>query len=162
MKKIMILIFSFVLSSPSLAGVLLERELFNAINGEHYVCRIHDNMQTEIINEGQSVGSFPTKFTSADNNVKSWMSALKAQSSNAKMIKKITYEYILRGTKVYSVYDGNKKIPYYTLNTYVDRGGNKQKERLGSIESKVKNDNGNVQRLRVQTDEACKNAISKL
>ncbi len=158
MKKILIALF-FVNSAFS--AVLLERELYNARNGETHVCRIHDDGTTEIINEGVSAGRSETIFGSKDSNVMGWLEELKAVSSakGAKMdIKEIT-QYVHQGLKVYSFYKGSEKFEYYRLAKLKVASGSKK---TGSVEHKISNDKGNVQRLRGQTDLACKNAISKI
>lgn len=156
-----------VLITPLFANaeVILERELFNARNGESYVCKIHSDankFKTELINEGISVGKFDTEFEASSDNVQKWVKELKAQANKSNkfpMESKAITQYAQRGLKQYSLYNGGKKMSYYTLQQYKPKG---KKTKLGSIEYKVKNDNSNVQRLRGQTDIACKKATAKL
>jgi hypothetical protein len=160
MKLLITLLTTLFVSLSVSAEVLLERELSNARNGETYVCRIHSDMQTELINEGQSVGKFPTKLDSSEENVKKWISEIKKMAT-AKLQPRVFYNYVHRGTKVYSVYNGGKKVPYYKLAAHRQRI-TKSAAKMGSIEHKVANDKSNVQRLRGQTDVACKDALKKL
>ncbi len=158
-KTSLILLMSFPLFAS--ADVLIERELFNARNGETYVCKLHDNLQTELVNEGVSVGSFASELSSTPENIKKWVTELKALSKNNKlpMQSKVITKYTHRGLKQYSVYSGKNKIPFYTLQ------GNPMKTRkskLGSLERQAKESSGNVNRLRGQVDYACKMATLKL
>lgn len=164
------ILYTFILTLAPLfakADLLVEREMFNARNGESYVCKIHSDMKTELVNEGISVGKFNTELTTTESNFKKWLTELKAQAKGNKFdveTKKIS-QYTVRGFKRYSVYNGKSKLSFYTLQqagAAKVKGKKKAKAVLGSVESKVKNDNANVQRLRGQTDEACKKALAKL
>lgn len=165
--KLIKYIFIIVLTPlVATADLLLERELFNSRNGETYVCRIHSDMKTELVHEGVSVGTFATEFSSSESNVKKWLNELKAKAKDQKfpMQSKIITQYTHRGLKQYSLYSGSKKMTFYTLRHHIP--SNKLKavkpSARGSVESSVKGDSANVQRLRGQTDEACKKAMVKL
>lgn len=156
-------LFVVLISCPVIAGadVLIERELFNAYNGESYICKIHSDLQTELVNEGISVGKFATELSSSPENFKKWIDDLKALSKNKtfSMESKTISQYAHRGLKQYSVFAGSKKMTFYTLKQHKPKA---RKAKLGSIEHQVKNDNGNVQRVRGQADYACKMAKLKL
>ncbi|MCC6137757.1 MAG: hypothetical protein IT287_03940 [Bdellovibrionaceae bacterium] len=164
MKSLIYILAILITPLFASADLLLERELFNSRNGESYVCRIHSDMKTELVHEGVSVGKFATEFTSSENNVKKWLGELKGKAKNKKFVmeSKLIPQYAHRGLKQYSLFDGSKKLTFYTLKHHATKSRPKLKAKLGSIEFAVKGDGTNVQRLRGQTDEACKRAMAKL
>lgn len=153
MKKILL---GLLFVNSAWSAVILERELYNARNGETHVCRIHDDNTTEILSEGVSQARTATVFQSSQNNVNTWLDELKDASKSGKMDMKVITQYVHRGEKTYSFYNGSEKVAYYKL------GHHKSRTQAASIEHKLSNDKGNVQRLRGQTDLACKNAMSKI
>lgn len=163
MKHSIHIFILFIFTSPisTFANTLLERELFNARNGESYICQIQSDGTTEIINDGVSMGKFPTQFATTAANVKKWMEELKSLSVDQKTLPLSTKnisQYTQRGLKQYSIYSGTNKITYYKLQQ--KQGSKKSVSLTGSVELKVKNVNEN--RLRGQTDIACKNAQTKI
>lgn len=149
------------------AELLVEREMFNARNGENYVCKIHSDMKTELVNEGISVGKFNTELSTTEANFKKWLNELKSQAKDNKFaLESKTYEgYTVRGFKRYSLYNGKSKLPFYSLQPAIKKNAKGKKKATmakGSLETKVKNDNSNVNRVRGQTDGACKKALAKL
>jgi hypothetical protein len=150
------LLLGLLFVNSAWSAVLLERELYNARNGESHVCRIHDDNTTEILNEGVSQVRTATVFEASEGKVMSWLEELKASAKSGKMDLKEITQYVHQGVKTYSFYKGSEKISYYQLEKL------KSRTKIGSIERKVSNDKGNVQRLRGQTDLACKNAHSKI
>lgn len=158
-KTLLFVLISFPMIAN--ADVLIERELFNARNGESYVCKLHSDMQTELVNEGISVGKFSTELSSTPENLKKWVGEMKALSKNNSfpLESKVISQYAHRGYKKYSVYSGSKKMTFYTLKHHKPKG---KRAKLGSMEQQAKASNGNVQRLRGQADYACKMATLKL
>lgn len=158
-KTLFIALISFPLVGR--AEVLVEREIYNARNGESYVCKIHSDMQTELVHEGYSVGKFQTELSSNPENFNQWIGDLKALAKNNSfpMESKSIAKYVHRGLKQYSVFAGEKKMTFYTLKQFKPKT---RRAKLGSIEHMVKADKGAVQRVRGQTDFACKQATLKL
>lgn len=168
MKSLMTVILFSTFSTVASAEVLLERELFNDHNGETYVCRIHKDTTTEIINEGVTIITLKVPVQAKPEKVQGWIDAMKADADFSKVVsaakkgittlkaKSIT-QYVHHGVKQYSLYDAGIKVVYYKLMGHFPKTGSHAK--AGSVEYKVATSS---QELRGQTDVACKTAISSL
>jgi hypothetical protein len=167
MKSLITFILFFTASAVASANVLLERELVNAYNGESYTCRINQDSTTEIINEGVSVLKVKIPFQTTSKKIQGWIKDMKADADFSKVKgdskrgisslkpQKIT-QYVHRGLKQYSLYDGGKKVVYYKLVGYLPKNN---KSKPGSLEYKIQS---RYKELRGQTDVVCKTALNQL
>lgn len=157
---------SSILLMPLLsqATPLLERELFNARNGETYVCQIHEDLQTELFHEGLSVGKFSTEFTTSSEKVKSWVAELQKSASQNRfsLTTKVIKNYIHRGFKNYSLYKNTTKMSFYQLAQHQSPSRGTKSTQWGSLEKQARGKSTLVQQLRGQVDEACKASLLKL
>jgi hypothetical protein len=164
-------------ATASAKSLYMERECFNARNGETYFCKIYDDMSAEIINDYELMLTKTVELPGGKTDADKYIKQLKSDKNYDKVVAsgissispefKDTYtfsngkkqSYIHRGMKQYSVYVDGKKVSYLKVVPVIRKSG---PHKLGSNEYKLGTNKVSgkyaYNQLRFATDKACAQA----